>query len=162
MLKLNFAHIREAIAVYTCYKSIVGAPEIVLTVFTHCKVGTNWRLFVSVSANSLAGGTNNVFPQRFNLSFDNKYLTKHAIKQNPLNFISLDFYFTLMHFFFADHMLWPSACWTHLTCYEGQNRNYPKLDTRISFFVRPPSRSYYPTWNLKLAGLESSGRIVSS
>ena len=39
----------------------------------------------------------------------------------------------------------------------------PKLDTRISF-VRSfsPSRSYYPPWNLKRAGLESSGRIASS
>ena len=41
----------------------------------------------------------------------------------------------------------------------------PKLDARISF-VRPfvcMSRSYYPPWILKRAGLESSGRrLISS
>ena len=43
----------------------------------------------------------------------------------------------------------------------SQNQSiYPKLDTRISF-VRPPpppSRSGYPPWILKRAGLESSGQ----
>ena len=41
---------------------------------------------------------------------------------------------------------------------------YLILDTRISCSVLrpPPSRSGYPPWNLKRAGLESSGQIASS
>ena len=38
---------------------------------------------------------------------------------------------------------------------------YPILDTRISV-LWTLSRSDYPPWNLKRAGLESSGRIASS
>ena len=39
---------------------------------------------------------------------------------------------------------------------------HPILDTRISVSPPPPSHSYYPSWNMKQAGLESSGRIAFS
>ena len=61
---------------------------------------------------------------------------------------------------------------TSRNCYHGYNKykivardssGFLVLDTRISVrpFVRP-SGLYYPPWILKRAGLESSGRIVSS
>ena len=39
---------------------------------------------------------------------------------------------------------------------------HPILDTRISVSPPPPSRLYYPSWNLNRAGLESSGQIAFS
>ena len=60
------------------------------------------------------------------------------------------------------YILWAEMVFVLCCMFSQYLCRYPILDTRISFVLCPPSRSYYSPWNLNQAGLESSGRITSS